>query len=318
MEDYPRTLLELEKRFSTEEFCREYLIKMRWPEGIRCPRCGSGKNWPLKKGLFQCSGCDYKMSVTAGTIFEGTRMPLTLWFRAIWHLTSQKSGASALGLKRVLGFGSYETAWVWLHKLRHAMVRPGRDNLSGRVEVDETYIGGEKPGKRGRGAFGKALVVIAAETHEDAIGRIRLRRVSDASAASLEAAVQESVEPGSVIFTDGWSGYNNLKPLGYHHEVVRQEADTGNNLLPHCHRVASLIKRWLMGTYQGSFSHKHLDYYLDEYTFRFNRRTSRHRGKLFYRLIQQTVITEPAPYDFIVTGARNKKLENTIFRGCPI
>ena len=304
MEDYPRTLLELEKRFSTEESCREYLSKMRWIEGIRCPRCGCGKNWPLGKGLFQCSGCDYKMSVTAGTIFEGTRKPLTLWFRAIWHLTSQKSGASALGMQRVLGLGSYETAWVWLHKLRRAMVRPGRDNLSGFVEVDETYIGGEKPGKRGRGAFGKVLVVIAAETHEDAIGRIRLRRVSDASAASLEAAIQETVELGSVIFTDGWRGYNNLETLGYHHEVVRQEADTGNNMLPHCHRVASLIKRWLMGTYQGSLSHKHLDYYLDEYTFRFNRRTSRHRGKLFYRLIQQAVIIKPSPYDFIVTGAR--------------
>lgn len=309
MEDYPRNLLELEKLFSTEESCREYLIKMRWPEGIRCPRCGNEKNWPLKKGLFQCSGCDYKMSVTAGTIFEGTRMPLALWFRAIWHLTSQKNGVNALGMQRVLGFGSYETAWAWLHKLRRAMVRPGHDKLLGRVEVDETYIGGEKPGKRGRGAFGKTLVIIAAETHEDAIGRIRLLRVVDASAASLEEAVKETVEIGSVILTDGWRGYNNLKLLSYHHEVVRQEADTGNNLLPHCHRVASLIKRWLMGAYQGSFSHKHLDYYLDEYTFRFNRRTSRHRGKLFYRLIQQAVVTRPFSYNFIVTGKQIKKMK---------
>jgi transposase-like protein len=305
MEDYPRTLSELEKRFSTEEDCRDYLFKLRWPAGYRCPRCGHDKAWPIGSVLFQCTECDYKASVTAGTIFESTRKPLTLWFRATWWVTSQKTGASALGLQRILGLGSYETAWTWLHKLRRAMIRPGRDRLSGEIEVDETYIGGERPGKRGRGAPNKALVVIAAQADGKGIGRIRLRRVPDASASSLEEAVKNAVEPGSVIRTDGWRGYNQLNDFGYKHQIVRDKADVGDNLLPRCHRVAALLKRWLMGTHQGAVSHYHLDYYLDEYTFRFNRRKSRHRGKLFYRLLQQAVMTEHFPYDKLVKKVRS-------------
>jgi transposase-like protein len=218
-----------------------------------------------------------------------------MWLRVIWWVTSQKNGASAKGLQRILGLGSYETAWTWLHKLRRAMVRPGRDRLAGTIEVDESYIGGEKPEKRGRGAEGKAVVVVASQMDGTRIGRIRLRRVADASAASLEAAVQEAVELGSVIRTDGWSGYHKLDPRGYAHEVVRKESEVGDNLLPCCNRVASLLKRWLLGTHQGGVSHAHLDYYLDEYTFRFNRRTSRDRGKLFYRLLQHAVVAEPVP-----------------------
>jgi len=230
-----------------------------------------------------------------------------MWFRAIWWVTSQKYGASALGMKRVLGLGSYETAWTWLHKFRRAMVRHGRDRLCGTVEVDETYIGGEKPGKRGRGAAGKALVVIAAQKDGRRIGRIRLRRVPDASGDSLEEAVQQAVEPGSVVRTDGWTGYNGLKALGYSHVIARTEAAVGESLLPLCHRVASLLKRWLLGTHQGAVSHEHLDYYLDEYTFRFNRRTSRFRGKLFYRLLQQAVVTEPSPYKSMALQIRGRK-----------
>jgi transposase-like protein len=232
-------------------------------------------------------------SVLAGTIFQDTKKPLRLWFRAIWHITSQKYGANALGLQRVLGLGSYRTAWVWLHKLRRAMVRPGRDRLSGTVEVDETYIGGKRRGKRGRGAKGKTLVVVAAQKDRAKIGRIRLRRVPDASASSLEAAVRAAVEPGSTVETDGWSGYSGLSQLGYVHEVAREGADVGEHPLPRVHRVDSLLKRWLLGTYQGAPRPAHLDYYLDEYTFRFNRRTSRSRGKLFYRLVQHAVAIEP-------------------------
>jgi transposase-like protein len=230
-----------------------------------------------------------------------------MWFRAIWWVTSQKNGASAKGLQRILGFGSYETAWTWLHKLRRAMVRPGRDQLAGIVEVDETYIGGEKPGKRGRGAEGKALVVIAAQVKDKHIGRIRLRRVADASAGNLEPAVQRAVVSGSIVRTDGWNGYNRLKALGYVHEVVRKDAEVGHSLLPRCNRVAALLKRWLMGTHQGAVSHDHLDYYLEEYTFRFNRRTSRHRGKLFYRLIQQAVAIDPVRYSDLVKHTRGPK-----------
>jgi len=293
MEDYPKTLLEFEQRFGTEEACLEYLFKLRWPGGFRCPRCGHSEAWPMKRELYRCVRCRYETSVTAGTIFQDTRKPLRLWFRAIWHLTSQKYGANALGLQRVLDLGCYETAWTWLHKLRHSMVRPGRHRLSGTVQVDESYIGGEKPGKRGRGAAGKALVVVMVEVKEGKIGRIRLRRVPDASGPRLEGAVKEGVEPGSTVHTDGWGGYSGLSELGYVHEVVRKEAAVGGNLLPKVNRVVALLKRWLLGTYQGGIHLSHLDYYLDEYTFRFNRRTSRSRGKLFYRLVQQAAAIEP-------------------------
>lgn len=306
MEDYPRTLEEFEARFSTEETCRDYLFHLRWPNGFRCPRCNHQKAWPVGPVLFQCAHCDYQISVIAGTIFHGTHKPLTLWFRTIWWLTGQKNGASALGLKRILGFGSYRTAWAWLHKLRRAMVTPGRNRLSGIIEVDETYIGGEKPGKRGRGAKGKSLVVIAAEVKGSRIGRIRLQRVPDASADSLDEAVQRAADQGSTIQTDGWSGYSHLKSLKYIHQIVRKDSDIGDNLLPYCHRVASLLKRWLMGTHQGAVSHEHLDYYLDEFTFRFNRRTSKHRGKLFFRLLQNGVEVDPIPYRQLLKNVRSR------------
>jgi transposase-like protein len=187
------------------------------------------------------------------------------------------------------------------------MVRPGRDRLSGVIEVDETYVGGEKPGKRGRGAEGKTLVVIAAQEDANRIGRIRLTRVLDASGDSLEEAVRQAVEPGSVVRTDGWGGYNRLSSLGYVHDVVRREAVVGEDLLPLCHRIAGLLKRWLVGTHQGAISHEHLEYYLDEYTFRFNRRTSHYRGKLFYRLLQQAVATDASPYKEMVLHVRGRK-----------
>ena len=302
MEDYPRAILDFEERFATEEECRHYLAQLRWPEGFCCPRCGHRKAWITKRRLYHCCQCEFQTSVTAGTILQDTRKPLRLWFRAMWHITSQKSGVSALGLQRVLGLSRYETAWVWLHKLRTAMVRPGRDCVSGTVVVDETYIGGPKPGKRGRGAAGKALVLIAVEDRGRHFGRIRLRRVSDASGASLIPAVQESVEPGSTVRTDGWSGYEGLSSKGYDHVVVRQDAEVGDNLLPLPHRVAALLKRWLGETHQGAVRASHLDYYLDEYTFRFNRRTSRSRGKLFYRLVQQVVAISPVTGEYIHVG----------------
>lgn len=307
MEEYPKTLAELEREFATEEACARYLFQLRWPDGFVCPRCGGTPCWTTKRALSTCAQCQYQLSVKAGTLFAGSRSSLTTWFRAIWWVTSQKNGASAKGLQRILGLGSYKTAWTWLHKLRRAMVRPGRDRLAGVVEVDEIYIGGEKPGKRGRGAEGKALVLIAAQLDGERIGRIRLRRVRDASGASLEPAVQEAVEPGSVVRTDGWGGYNNLGHLGYVREIVRKNADVGDNLLPRCNRVAALLKRWLLGTHQGAVSREHLDYYLAEYTFRFNRRTSRYRGKLFYRLIQQAVAIEPVPYAALVKHVRGPK-----------
>jgi transposase-like protein len=180
------------------------------------------------------------------------------------------------------------------------------------VEVDESYIGGKKTGKRGRGAAGKTLVVIAAQLVGSRVGRIRLKKVPNASAKSLEDAVEQAIEPGSEIRTDGWNGYNGLNRLGYIHKIVREEADVGENMLPSCHRAAGLLKRWLLGTHQGAVSHEHLDYYLDEFTFRFNRRTSRHRGKLFYRLLQQAMVVDPVPLRCMVKQARGRKPQHNI------
>lgn len=305
MEDYPRTILEFEERFATEEACRQYLSNLRWPDGFCCPRCGSQQAWAMKRRLYWCKSCAYQVSLTAGTIFQDTRKPLRLWFRAMWYVTNQKQGVSALGLQRFLGLGSYRTAWSWLHKLRTAMVRPGRDRLSGVVEVDETYIGGAHTGKPGRGSAGKSLVLIAVEDKGKKMGRIRLAKVKDASACSLIGAIKKGVEQGSRIRTDGWAGYLPLNKEGYHHVTVRQEATIGDNLLPKAHRVASLLKRWLLGTHQGAVESSHLDFYLDEYTFRFNRRSSRSRGKLFYRLAQQALAVPPVTGRDLKGGDQN-------------
>lgn len=278
------------------------MFQFRWPNGYRCPRCNHEKAWFTKRKLYHCAKCGYETSITAGTIFQDTGKPLPVWFRAIWQVTNQKHGISALGLQRALGLGSYRTAWTWLHKLRHAMVRPDRDQLSGSIEVDETYIGGSKSGKRGRGAAGKTLIVIAAQKDGKRIGRIRLKRVPNASAKSLSLAVQENIHPGSRICTDGWEGYTCLNKLGYVHNIIRKEFHMGDNLLPLANRIASLLKRWLLGTHQGSFRPSHLDYYLDEFTFRFNRRTSLSRGKLFYRLVQQAVDVPPILVNDILGG----------------
>lgn len=302
MEDYPRSLPEFEARFSTEAACREYLMALRWPDGFRCPRCDHQRAWRTTGGRLECASCAHQASVTAGTIFQDTHLPLTVWFRAMWWLTSQKTGASALGLQRVLGLGSYKTAWTWLHKLRRAMVRPGRERLSGRVEVDETYLGGLEEGHRGRGQAEKAVIVVAAEEDGPQIGRIRMRRIADASARSLHAFVTESIAPGSTVHTDGWVGYFGLNAKGYSHEVTIRgpRPPAAAKLMPRVHRVISLLKRWLMGTHQGAVSHDYLDSYLDEFTFRFNRRTSKHRGKLFRRLLENAVQVEPAPRKNIV------------------
>jgi len=295
MRDYPQTLMELEDRFASEDACRAYLEALRWPQGFRCPVCGHAEAWRTARRLYHCRRCGRQTSSLAGTLFQDTRKPLRLWFRAMWHLTTQKYGANALGVQRVLGLGSYRTAWVWLHKLRRAMVRPGRDRLAGTVEVDEIYLGGERSGRRGRGAEDKALVLVAAQEDGAGIGRIRLRHVRDATRGSLEPAVAATVEPGTEVHTDGWGGYWGLADQGYHHAVVREGGTVGENPLPRAHRIAALLKRWFLGTYQGAVEPTHLDYYLDEYTFRFNRRTSRSRGMLFWRLVQQAVAVDPHP-----------------------
>src|ERR1017187_6564200 len=304
MENYPRTILELEDQFRTEESCREYLARLRWPDGFVCSRCQAKDAWPATRGRLVCRVCRYHASVTANTIFQGTHKPLRLWFRAIWQITSQKNGASAVAVQQVLRLGSYQTAWTWLHKLRRAMVRPGRDRLRGRVEVDETQVGTEETGST-EDQPQRVLVALAVEENGRGSGRIRMTRVPEATKVALHAFVQQAIEPGSVVHTDGSLAYRGLNQLGYEHEVSVLEGlekDAAGKLLPRIHLVSSLLKRWLMGTHQGAVSPRHLDYYLDEFTFRFNRRTSRSRGKLFYRLLQQAEQVDPAPYKTIVGG----------------
>lgn len=290
--------------FPTEEACLEYLALVRWPEGYACLRCGSKEASKIGSGYYRCRECRYRGSVIFGTLFQDTRKPLRLWFHAIWYVVNQKNGVSALGLQKALGLGSYHTAWEWLHKLRRAMVRPGRDRLSGFVEMDETFIGGVREGKRGRGAEGKTLVLIAAEQVPGGIGRIRLAPIADASGMTLKDATLQMVAPGSTIRTDGWDGYNLLTRHGYvHAPVVHTDAESGD-ATPTAHRVASLLKRWWLGTHQGAISPEHLPYYLDEFTFRFNRRTSRSRGKLFYRLVEQALQTSPVTAKSLTTTCR--------------
>ena len=298
-EDYPRTLFELEKRFSSDGTCRAYLFALRWPEGWTCPRCGGRNAWAVRRNLWRCGACRYETSVIAGTIFQDSHLPLTTWFRAMWQVTCQKSGVSALGLQRVLGLGSYKTAWAMLHKLRRAMVRPGRDRLRGVVEVDETYWGAEEKGVIGRLTKGKALIIVGAEEDGKGIGRIRLRRILDLTKPSLHGFIVQAIQPGSTVRTDGLPAYMGLEGYVHDRQVQRHQPE-GEHLLPLVHRVVSLLKRWLLGTHQGAIGHEHLDYYLDEFTFRFNRRKSASRGKLFYRLVQQAVLVDPAPFATLI------------------
>lgn len=314
-DDFPRTLIDFERRFSTDAACAQYLAALRWPEGFCCPGCGGAEAWRTARRLWACRTCQRHTSVTAGTIFGDSNLPLRVWFRAIWHVVTQKHGASALGLQRVLGLGSYRTAWSLLHKLRRAMVRPGRECLRGIVEVDESYLGAPEPGKSGRQPGRKAMLVAAVEcVGRRQLGRIRLRQVRAASAAQLEAFVSESIEPGATVRTDQWVGYRGLTAKGYLHRptAMRAPPEVSEAVLPRVHLVFSLLKRWLLSTHQGAVQHSHLDYYLEEFTFRFNRRTSASRGKLFLRLLQNAVAIEPHPYRILHGGKPQKPQQDAV------
>lgn len=294
---YPESLLEFEHWFRTEEACRDYLAKLRWPDGFRCPRCSADGAWPSHNGLYRCRGCRRDVSVTAGTAFHRSHLSLRAWFRIAWWMTNQKSGLSALGLQRMLGLGSYEAAWLSLQKLRRAMVRAGRDQLTGEVEVDETFVGGLRKGDFSK--RNKAVIAIAAEIRGNGIGRIRLGRINDTTTQSLQPFVSGSVAPGSTLVTDGWWPYRAIAEnggYGHHREVSK-------TVLPRAHRVASLMKRWMLGMHQGRIDCQKIDPYLDEFAFRFNRRLSPTRGMLFWRLLEQCVVRGPTTYEEI---ARNR------------
>src|SRR5664280_1106559 len=305
---YPRSVGEFQAWFRTDADCLDYLEWLRWPNGFVCPHCGHAGGWRMSDARFKCAACDARTSVAAGTIFDRTRTPLTVWFTVCWLFTSGKDGVSALSVQRTLEIGSYQTAWTMLHRLRSVLVRPGRERLTGTVEVDETFIGGDEPGLRGGRARGKEVLhCIAVEVNEPkGLGRCRMAPLPDASATSLHAFVTDHVEPGSTVITDGWQGYRGLEQLGYVHDrrsqrAARARGQDPSELLPAVHRVASLIKRWLLGTHQGSTDVAHLPAYMDEFVFRFNRRRSRSRGMIFYRVLELAVDHQPVRYkDLIV------------------
>lgn len=287
--------------------CLDYLEWLRWRDGFVCPHCNSQQGWKTRRGDWSCGGCKRRISVTSGTIFNRTRTPLTAWFAAAWYMTNQKTaGVSGKGLQRVLELGSYQTAWTMLHKFRSAMVRPGRELLYGDVEVDETLVGGTKPGRPGRGALGKTLVAVAVEvTPPRGFGRARLQVIPDAKKATLTKFVTDAVQPGSVILTDGWGGYRGLSTARYTHKpfTVAGSGVHAHVPLPAVHRVASLFKRSLLNAYQ-QYPKLHLQAYCDEWVFRFNRRTSRARGMLFFRLMELAVDADPLPYGDLVKSSR--------------
>lgn len=305
VEDYPNNFQEFLARFKSDQDCWEYLFGMHWPNGFSCRKCNSSRYYINNRGIVECGECRFQHSLTAGTIFHGTRKPLILWFHVIWWVAAQKTGVSANNFKDFMGFGSYETAWAWLHKLRRAMIRQGREKLNGEIEVDETYIGGKESGEtdigtpiRGRSSTSKVLVIVATECIGKQIGRVRFRCIKNANSSHLMKFIEDTIEHGSLIITDGWKGYSPLSESGNFNHIVKPIMGSGkaaHELLPHVHLVDSLLKRWINGTHQGRISDKHLEFYLDEFAFRFNRKLSTHRGKLFYRLVQQAVASDPFP-----------------------
>lgn len=286
--------MEFEKTFSSEENCIQYLIEVKWPSGYSCNKCLHTDYWVLSRKRLKCKSCNSIVTLTSKTFFDQSNKPLSLWFRAIWWMIAQKHGVSATGLQSILGIGSYKTAWIWLHKLRSLMVFPNREKLSGKIEVDETFVGGASEGKRGRGSINKTLVVIAIELLPKGTGRVRLGIAPNATGKSLLKFVRANIEPGSTIITDGWKGYAQLSRKNYSHIVQRQiVAVNDKEMLPNVHRIAALLKRWLLGTHQNYASQERLQKYLDEFTFRYNRRKSNSRGLLFHRIIEQAMTQEP-------------------------
>lgn len=301
--DFPRSAVEFEERFGSEDACYAYLVDQRWPEGFRCPRCNEGTAWTLtRRRLLECKACGHQASVTAGTVFHGTRRPLRLWFKAMLLMTCQHSGISARSLRRQLGLGSYQTAWTWLHKLRRAMVRPSREQLGGQVEVDETLIGGPEDRMAGRKTLRKAGVMAAVEIVGQGSGRVRMGLIENFTSETLTDFVRANVGKGSLVKTDGWSGYCDLPEHGYRHRprTIGRDSKKASKHFPRVHRAFSLLKRWLLGTHQGGVQPWRLPPYLDEFVFRYNRRSSKAMTLPFQRLCAIAMVTPPLTYRQLV------------------
>ena len=311
---YPATLAQMRAWFPSDEKCLDYLDWLRWTDGFTCPHCGDVCAWEMRGRVLRCGGCRRRVSRTVGTIFQDTRIPLTAWFEAAWWMTVDKQGISASALQRMLDLGSYQTAWTMLHRYRVAMGTTGTAQLTGTVEVDESFLGGHREGPRGRGALGKVMVGIAVELLDPkGFGRARIKVLPNAKAPALERFLLDCVEPDSLIVTDGLSSYPRATGELYRHKgfPVSGSGFHAHELLPAVHRVASLLKRWLLGTHQGSITPGHVQAYLDEFVFRFNRRHAAERGLLFYQLLQASVGAPPTTYRSLVVDSKPKKVSPT-------
>lgn len=302
MADFPRSLIEFQRRFPDERACAEYLEQVRWPDGFRCPACGHAKGWELVGKAFtrECAGCGRQTSVRAGTVMHGSKLPLTVWFWAAYLMATHSNGIAALQLQAQLGLGSYKSAWLLCAKLRRAMVAPGRSPLAGLVEIDETAIPlhrkDEPPaGGQGRSRQGKMLVAGAVEVHDGGPGRVRLGAIRDASAESLHAFVAANLEAGATARTDGWPAYPGAPGVTHEPHVIGPMA--AHVVLPWTHRVFANLKRWALGVYHG-LRRQHLQSYLDEFVFRFNRRHTRHPA--FRSLLGIAVAKTPATYNRLI------------------
>jgi transposase-like protein/Zn ribbon nucleic-acid-binding protein len=283
--DFPKTATEFEARFATEEDCRAYWIEARWGGKPACARCSSTRVWSERDGfLFECADCGHQTSLTSGTLLEKTRKPFKMWFRAVFEISTRRTGISAKDLQRIMGFGSYKTAWSWLHKLRAAMVRHDREPLGPFVQMDEALVGG-------KGSPHKELVLVAAE----ADGRVRLAHAENNDEGALKSFADSQIAADGHVVTDGHAGYNKRSLDKRSHDMVvqtkaeRRESDA----LQGCHWTTSLLKRWLLGTHAGAVRAKHLQAYLDEFTFRHNRRKTNGVGRIAARVIEQLVARRP-------------------------
>jgi hypothetical protein len=290
--DFPKTATEFEERFATEEDCRAYWIEARWGGEPACARCGSKRVWTIREGTTcECADCDHQTSLTSGTVLEKTRKPLKMWFRAVFEISTRRTGISAKDLQRIMGFGSYETAWTWLHKLRAAMVRPDREPLGPFAQVDETLVGG-------KGSPNKELVLVAAEVD----GRVRLAHAETNDEGTLKSFADSQIALDTQVVTDGLASYNSGSLGKRPHQAIvqtkqeRRESDA----LQGCHWTTSLLKRWLLGTHAGAVRPKHLQAYLDEFAFRHNRRKTNGVGRIAARVIEQLVARDPFPMRRII------------------
>lgn len=313
--DYPRNFTEFIEWFHSQADAWAYVARVRWPDGFSCPGCRNDDAWLTDRHLYVCTSCKRQTSVIAGTVFEGTRIGLRQWLYALWLVAGEKRGVSAKSVQHSLGLGSYQTAWIVLYKIRRAMTKTSTDKLKGVVEVDESYVGGVSPGTPGRSTK-KAIVAIAVErlgwgkkSKRVKLGRARMKVIENIERETLEDFITEVVEPGAIVHTDGKREYDDIERLGYIHQVTNQSSsnDPAHVAMPGVHRVASLLKRWLLGTHQGGLARQHLEAYLNEFIFRFNRRASRNRGLVFYRLLQQCLTTRPITYEDLVLSRRSDR-----------